>query len=75
MDPEILVFGRHCSANFQTIGDCFMQNFKLKYEDSKTCENRSCRHNRFQLTSNQTEELFWGTPGINSQNATCFLLH
>ena len=31
--PEILTFISHCSANFQPILDCFVLNFKLKYED------------------------------------------
>ena len=30
---EILIFVSHCSANFQPILDCFIPNFKLKYED------------------------------------------
>ena len=34
--PEILASVSHCSANFQLILDCFIRNFKLKYED---CEN------------------------------------
>ena len=31
--PEILAFGSHCSAKFEQILDCFIPNFKLKYED------------------------------------------
>ena len=34
--PEILAFVSHCSATFQPILDCFIPNFKLKYEDSET---------------------------------------
>ena len=34
-NPEILAFGSHCSANSQPILDCFIPNFKLKYEDSQ----------------------------------------
>ena len=33
--PKILPFGSHCSENFQPILDCFIPNFKLKYEDSE----------------------------------------
>ena len=33
--PKILAFGRNCSVNFQPILDCFIPNFKLKYEDSE----------------------------------------
>ena len=29
---EILTFGSHCSANFQTILDCFIPKFTLKYD-------------------------------------------
>ena len=32
---DILAFGSHFSANFQPILDCFIPNFKLKYEDSE----------------------------------------
>ena len=60
--PEILAFGSHCSANFQLILDWFVSNFKLKYEDSE--KNRLCKHSRSQLTSNQTEEHFWGHPVV-----------
>ena len=31
---KILTFSSHCSADFQSILDCFIPNFKLKYEDS-----------------------------------------
>ena len=55
--PEILAFGGHCSANIQPILNCFVPNFKLKYEDSENIKT-----DPFQLTSNQTEELL-GTPG------------
>ena len=33
--PVILAFSSHCSANFQPILDCFLSNFKLKYEDAE----------------------------------------
>ena len=33
MGPEILAFVSHYSANLQPILDCFIPNFKLKYED------------------------------------------
>ena len=32
---EIQAFVSHCSANFLPILDCFIRNFKLKYEDSE----------------------------------------
>ena len=30
---EILPFGNQCSANFQSILNCFIPKFKLKYDD------------------------------------------
>ena len=33
--PKILAFGSHSSANFPPSLDCFIQNLKLKYEDSE----------------------------------------
>ena len=33
--PEFLAFVSHCSANFQPTLDCFILNFKLKYDDSE----------------------------------------
>ena len=32
---EILTFGRHCSANFEPILNCFIPKFKLEYDDSE----------------------------------------
>ena len=45
--PEILAFGNHCSAKFQLILDCFMPNFKLKYEDSENIKKTWCEYIRF----------------------------
>ena len=33
--PKILAFGSHSLAKFQPMLDCFIPNFKLKYEDSE----------------------------------------
>ena len=46
--PNTLALGSHCSANFQPILDCFIPNFKLKYEDSENIK---------------TVGRFFGTPG------------
>ena len=35
LGPEIQAFVSHCSANYQPILDCFIPNFKLKYEHSE----------------------------------------
>ena len=32
---KILAFASHCSTNFLPILDCFIPNFKLKYDDSE----------------------------------------
>ena len=61
--PEFLTFGSHCSANFQPILDCFIPKFKLEYDDLENIKNKSCKCSRFQLTSNQTFKVFFGTPG------------
>ena len=37
--PEILPFGSHSSANFKPILDCFIPNFKLKYETSENIKS------------------------------------
>ena len=77
--PEILAFVSHCSANFQPILDCFIPNFKLKYEDS---ENIKADHvDTIAFNSHQIKRrafffggghpvllirrrYFFGTPGI-----------
>ena len=61
--PEILAFISHCTANFLQILDCFISNFKLKYEDSENTKADCVNVVRFQLTSNQTSGVFSGTPG------------
>ena len=62
---NFLTFGSHCSANFQPILDCFVAKFKLEYDDldniKTDCVNTVVN---FQLTSNQTFKVVFGTPGI-----------
>ena len=36
---EIQAYVSHCSAIFQSTLDCFIPNFKLKYEDSKNIKS------------------------------------
>ena len=55
---EILVFSSHCLANFQSSFDCFMSNFQVKYDDSENIKTDPVNTVAFNLTSNQTEELF-----------------
>ena len=58
--PEILAFVSHCLANFQPILDCFIQNFKLKYEDSENV--KADRINTVVSNSHQTNRraFYWG---------------
>ena len=60
--PKILAFGSHCSANFQPILDCFVPNFKLKYEDSENI--KADRVSTVVFNLNQTSSIFFGTAGI-----------
>ena len=60
--PKLLTFGSHCSANFQPILDCFVPKFKLEYVDLENGKKQMCKYSRFQLTSDQTVKVFFGTP-------------
>ena len=61
--PEILPFVSHCSANFQPILDCFIPNFKLRYEDSENVKAGSV--NTVVLNLHQIKrQRFFGTPGV-----------
>ena len=48
--PKILAFGSHSTANFQSILDCFIPNFKLKHEDLEKMQTDRVKYSRFQLT-------------------------
>ena len=58
--PNILAFGRHCSANFQPILDYFMPNFKLKYEDSENIKADRLSTVVFNLHQIKRRAFFWG---------------
>ena len=60
--PEIIAFGSQFPGKFQPIFDCFIPNFKLKYEDSENIKADRVNTVFFQFTSNQTEKRF-GTSG------------
>ena len=64
---EILAFISHCLAKFRPILDCFIPNFKLKYEDS---ENTKVYHvNTVIFSLHQiTRRALFGTPGITAPN-------
>ena len=65
---EILTFGSHCSANFQPILDCFIPNFKLEYDNLENIKTDRVNTVVLNLTSNQTFEDIFGTPGIYFNN-------
>ena len=60
--PEVLAFFIHCSANFQPIFDCFIPNFKLKYEHPDNI--KADRVNVVVFNLHQIKRrAFFGTPG------------
>ena len=60
--PGILIFGSHCSANFQLILDCFIPKFKLEYDDLENIKTDRVSTGVFSL--HQVKRLkFFGTPG------------
>ena len=64
--PTILSYGSHCSANFQPILDCFIPNFKLKYEDSQNIKVDRVSTVVFNLHQIKRRAFFFGggIPGI-----------
>ena len=63
--PKILAFGSHCSGNFKPILDCFIPNFKFKYEDSENI--KADRVSTVVSTYIKSSvERFFGTPGIST---------
>ena len=63
---EILNFGSHCSAICQSILDCFIPKFKLKYDDSKNI--KADRVNTFVFNLHQIKQLksFLGHPVVSN---------
>ena len=59
--PKNLPFGSHCSANFQLILDCFIPNFKLKYEDSENIKADRVNTVVFTLHQIKCQAFFWDT--------------
>ena len=59
---EILIFGSHCSANFQPILDYFIPKFKLEYDDLENI--RADRVDAVVFNSHQIKRLrfFLGHP-------------
>ena len=67
---KTLAFGGHSMANFQSILDCFIPNFKLKHEDLENIKTDCVSTVVFQLTSNQTSGVFMGHPIGSTKYAT-----
>ena len=66
MGPEILAFVSLCSANFQSILDCFIPNFKSKYKDSENIKADCVDTAVFNLHQIKHRAFccsFFGTPG------------
>ena len=64
---EIQALVSHCSANFQPILDCFIPNFKLKYEDSENIKVDCVNTVVFNLHQIKRRAcFFFGTPGRNT---------
>ena len=62
--PEILAFGSHSSVNFQPILDCFISDFKLKYQDSENIKSHYVNIVVFNFHQIKRRAFFSGTPGI-----------
>ena len=58
--PKILAFGNHCLTNFLPILDCFIPNFKLKYEDSENIKANCVSSVVFNLHHITRWAFFWG---------------
>ena len=57
---KILAFGSHSMANFRSILDCCIPDFKLKHEDLENIETDCVSTVVFNLHVGR----FYGTPGI-----------
>ena len=58
--PEIFACGSHCLANFQPILDCFIPNFKLKYEYSENIKTDRVSTVVFNLQQIKRGAFFFG---------------
>ena len=64
MGSEILAFGSQCSANFQLISDCFIPNFKLKYDDLENVKTDHVNTVIFNLHEIKQLKFFLGHPVV-----------
>ena len=58
----MLAFGSPCSMNFQPILDCFIPNFKLKYEDQENIKADRVNTVVFELHLTKRRSFFPGDP-------------
>ena len=63
MGSEIVIFGSHCSANFQPILDCFILNFKLEYDNLENIKTDCVNVVVFNLHQIKRLKFLFGTPG------------
>ena len=68
--PKILTFGSHSMANFQSILDCFIPNFKVKHQDLENIKTDCVYTVAFNLHQIKRPAFFMGHP----ENVT-HLLH
>ena len=59
---EILAFGSQCSANFQSILDCFIPKFKLKYDNLENIKTDGVNTVVFNLHEIKQLKIFLGHP-------------
>ena len=60
--PKILPFGSHSMAKFQSILDCSIANFKLKYEDLENIKTDRVATLAFNLHQIKRRAFFMGHP-------------
>ena len=61
--PKILAFGSHSMANFQSVLDYFIPNFKLKHEDLENIKTDCVSTVAFNLHQIKRRAFIYGTPG------------
>ena len=59
--PEILALGSHYLMNFQPILDCFIPNFRLKYENLETMKIDRVDTVVFKLHQIKQGNILWDT--------------
>ena len=65
---KILAFGSHSMANFQSILDCFIPNFRLKHEDLENIKIDLVSTVVFNLHKIKRRAFFMGHPVVKLDN-------